>query len=55
MGKGRIRVGIVGLSVRPDYERLAADICDGTQTAPSFRDAVALHELIDLVERSDRG
>lgn len=34
------------------YARLADDIAHGTRTAPSFRDAVALHELIDRIERS---
>jgi predicted dehydrogenase len=36
------------------YERLAADIRAGTRTAPTFQDAVALHELIDRIEQSDR-
>jgi predicted dehydrogenase len=36
------------------YERIAADIRGATRTAPSFRDAVALHELIDRIETSDR-
>ena len=34
------------------YERLFHDIKHGTQTAPSFRDAVALHEVLDVIERS---
>jgi len=37
------------------YERLFNDIKNGTQTAPSFRDAVALHELLDAIERSAQG
>jgi predicted dehydrogenase len=36
------------------YERLAADIRGATRTAPTFQDAVALHELIDRIEQSDR-
>lgn len=34
------------------YARIADDIRTGTRTAPSFRDAVALHEVIDRIERS---
>jgi len=34
------------------YERLFNDIKNGTQTAPTFQDAVALHELLDAIERS---
>ena len=34
------------------YARLFDDICNGTQTAPTFQDAVALHELIDAIEQS---
>lgn len=34
------------------YERLYEDIANGTRTAPSFRDAVVLHELIDTIEQS---
>jgi predicted dehydrogenase len=36
------------------YTRMYEDICNGTRTAPSFQDAVALHELIDRIERSAR-
>lgn len=36
------------------YARLADDVTRGTRTAPSFRDAVALHEVIDGIERSAR-
>jgi predicted dehydrogenase len=32
------------------YARMAADLRDGTRTAPSFDDAVALHRLIAAVE-----
>jgi len=34
------------------YARLASDIRQGTRTAPSFDDAVCLHELVDAIERS---
>jgi predicted dehydrogenase len=34
------------------YARMYDDICNGTHTAPSFQDAVALHELIDRIEQS---
>lgn len=32
------------------YARLADDISTGSRSAPSFRDAVALHEVIDRIE-----
>jgi predicted dehydrogenase len=34
------------------YGLIAQDIRSGTRSAPSFRDAVALHETIDAIERS---
>lgn len=34
------------------YARVAQDIRSGTRSAPSFRDAVVLHETIDAIERS---
>ena len=34
------------------YERLFNDIKNGTRTAPSFADAVVLHELLDAIEQS---
>ena len=34
------------------YARLYDDIRTGTRTAPSFQDAVALHELLDRIEQS---
>ncbi len=42
----------VARNVARIYARLADDIRSGTRTAPTFRDAVALHELIDRIERS---
>lgn len=37
------------------YALVAKDIRSGTRSAPSFRDAVALHETIDAIERSAAG
>jgi predicted dehydrogenase len=34
------------------YALIARDIRQGTRSAPSFRDAVALHETLDAIERS---
>ena len=34
------------------YALVAQDIRSGTRSAPSFRDAVALHETVDAIERS---
>ncbi len=34
------------------YALIAQDIRSGTRSAPSFRDAVALHETLDAIERS---
>lgn len=34
------------------YARMGADIHNGTQTAPSFDDAVELHKVIDVMERA---
>ncbi len=34
------------------YARVAHDIRSGTRSAPSFSDAVALHETLDAIERS---
>lgn len=34
------------------YVRVAEDILRGTRTAPSFRDAVALHRLLERIERA---
>lgn len=37
------------------YALVARDIHSGTRSAPSFRDAVALHEMLDVIERSAAG
>jgi predicted dehydrogenase len=34
------------------YARMAADLRNGTRTAPTFDDAVEVHEIIDAIERS---
>lgn len=34
------------------YKKIALDIQNGTNTAPSFEDAVELHELLDSIEKS---
>jgi predicted dehydrogenase len=42
----------VARNVARIYALIARDIRDGTRSAPSFRDAVALHETLDAIERS---
>ena len=42
----------VARNVAQIYSLLAQDIREGTHSAPNFRDAVALHETIDAIERS---
>ncbi len=37
------------------YARLFDDVRNGTHTAPSFQDAVTLHELVDAIEASAEG
>ena len=34
------------------YAKVADDIQNGTRTAPSFQDAVALHAVIDTIEKT---
>ena len=41
---------VIPRNVARVYARMAADLRDGTRTAPSFDDAVALHRLIAAVE-----
>ena len=36
------------------YRLLAEDLRHGTRTAPDFNDAVALHKVVDAIERSDQ-
>lgn len=36
------------------YRQMAEDLIHGTRLAPEFDDAVALHKVIDAIERSDR-
>lgn len=42
----------VARNVARIYALVARDIRNGTRSAPSFRDAVALHETLDAIERS---
>jgi len=42
----------VARNVARIYALIAQDIRQGTRLAPSFRDAVALHEILDRIERS---
>ncbi len=42
----------VARNVARIYALIARDIRSGTRSAPSFRDAVALHEVVDAIERS---
>jgi predicted dehydrogenase len=34
------------------YARMARDLCEGTRSAPSFEDAVAVHRVIAAIERA---
>ncbi len=34
------------------YAKMARDLREGTRTAPSFEDAVAVHRIIDAIERA---
>ncbi|CAM3542673.1 MULTISPECIES: Gfo/Idh/MocA family protein [Saccharibacillus] len=42
------------LNVAHAYRKFAADIAEGTSTAPNFDEAVKLHQLLDAVEESAR-
>ena len=42
-------------SVARVYALITQDIRSDTRTAPSFRDAVALHETVDAIEHSAAG
>lgn len=42
--------GVIVRNVARVYARMAADLRDGTSTAPTFDDAVSLHRLITAVE-----
>ncbi|MCS0462886.1 MULTISPECIES: Gfo/Idh/MocA family protein [Rhizobium] len=37
------------------YAKMAQDLREGTHTAPSFEDAVAVHRVIDAIERAAEG
>lgn len=45
---------VIGRNVAAIYRQMAADLLHGTRTAPDFDDAVALHKVIDAIERSDQ-
>ncbi|MEU0173826.1 Gfo/Idh/MocA family oxidoreductase [Streptomyces massasporeus] len=44
--------GVAALGVAQNYARLAADLANGTQTVPGFREGVRLHRLLDAVRHS---
>ncbi len=50
----RNQAGADGMAanVAANYALLAADLRNGTHHAPSFADALALHQLVDAIERS---
>src|SRR5258708_13865859 len=39
-------------NVARNYAKMAQDLSEGTQTAPSFDDAVAIHRIIAAIEKS---
>ena len=43
---------VIPRNVAGIYELIANDIENGTKTAPSFEDAVLLHELLDKIEKT---
>lgn len=45
-------IGIIATTVFNNYALLAADLKSGTETAPTFTDAVILHRFINAVEQS---
>jgi len=45
-------IGVIAATVSNNYALLAGDLKNGTQTAPSFADAVTLHHVIDAIEQS---
>lgn len=54
LGDARWPEDVIPGNVARLYARMAADLRDGTRTAPDFDDAVALHRLIAAVERAAR-
>jgi predicted dehydrogenase len=46
---------VIPRNVRGIYALVAGDIRNNTRNAPSFGDAVRLHELLDAIERSSQG
>lgn len=45
---------VIARNVAAIYRQMADDLVHGTSTAPDFDDAVALHKVIDAIERSDQ-
>ncbi|WP_341315327.1 Gfo/Idh/MocA family oxidoreductase [Paraburkholderia sp. IMGN_8] len=45
---------VIARNVAAIYRQMAEDLVHGTSTAPDFDDAVALHKVIDAIERSDQ-
>jgi len=45
---------ILARNVAAIYRQMAQDLAQGTHVAPDFDDAVALHKVIDAIERSDQ-
>lgn len=45
-------IGLVAGNVARIYQRVARDLRYGTQTAPTFDDAVALHRVLHAIEKS---
>ena len=48
----RLAGDVVPGNVARLYARMARDLRDGTRTAPSFEDAVALHRVIVAIEKA---
>jgi predicted dehydrogenase len=45
---------VIARNVAAIYRQMAEDLVHGTNIAPDFDDAVALHKVIDAIERSDQ-
>lgn len=45
---------VISRNVAGVYALIADDINNGTQTAPSFEDAVKLHKLLDMIEKTSK-
>lgn len=49
-----VPAGLVSGNVARIYQRLAADLRNGTRTAPDFDDALELHTLLDIIVRASK-